>query len=61
MQEGQVYVDYNKIGPFNSAHFIITIFKIPNSALFNIAMPTLLLSVINLGIFTQNNELAPRI
>lgn len=60
-EEGEIFVDYNKIGPFNSAHFIITIFKIPYSALFNIAAPTLLLCVINLGIFNQNNELAPRI
>lgn len=61
MQEGQVYVDYNKIGPFNSAHFIITIYKIPNSTLFNIGAPTLLLSLINLVIFSQGSLLAPRI
>ncbi len=54
-------VDYNKIQSFECAHFIITLYKIPSSAVATIFMPVLLLCIINLGIFNQDRVLGGRI
>ena len=54
-------VNYNKIKPFENAHFVIKIFRNPNSAAGTIFIPIVLLTIINLGIFYQDNLLAGRI
>ena len=41
---------------FQYAHFILPLYKKPNPAILTIYFPLLLLGVINIGIFYQNNN-----
>lgn len=54
-------VNYNKIDNYERAHFIITVYKIPKSAVATIFGPIFLLCIINLGIFNQSIVLGKRI
>lgn len=53
--------DYSQIQEFQYAHFFICLYKNPISVATTIFFPIILLSVINLGIFSQTNSLAGRI
>lgn len=63
VEEGtqKISTDNNKIKNYECAHFIITLYKIPNSAVATIFLPILLLCIINLGIFNQDKVLSGRI
>ncbi len=44
------------IGNFKYAHFILPVYKIPYPALITIYFPLLLLGIINISIFFQDNK-----
>lgn len=54
-------LNLNKIKTFEFGHFIINIYRNPNSVAGTILIPVGLLTIINLGIFFQSNSLAGRI
>lgn len=46
---------------FEYAHFILPLYKVPMATVLTIYIPTLLLAIINWGIFYQNDAAAKRV
>lgn len=56
LEELQPLSSRNSINHFQYAHFILPAYKIPDPTLLTIYFPLLLLGIINIGIFYQENR-----
>ena len=53
--------NFSLVKEFNTAHFIMPLYKQPFSSIVTIFLPLWLLSILNLGVFFQGTDLADRI
>jgi len=53
--------DEQKIEAFHYAHFILPLYRKPFQTLINLFFPVVILSIINLAVFFQDNGIAKRL